>query len=124
MARAILSVIAGYIVWTVIWLAGGAALAAAFPDQPTEQGVYDSAALLAITLVLSLLCSIVAGLTCGRIARGRPVPPIVLGVLLLLTGIGVQASVWSIMPIWYHIPFLILLLPVTLVGARLAGSKK
>lgn len=48
---------------------------------------------------------------------------IVTSVLLLLTGIGVQASVWTQMPVWYHLSFLVLVAPVTLAGARLARRK-
>jgi hypothetical protein len=38
--------------------------------------------------------------------------------LLLLTGIFVQASVWTLMPIWYHVPFLALLVPIAVIGGR------
>ncbi len=47
---------------------------------------------------------------------------ITLGVLLLLTGIGVQASVRDLMPVWYHVVFLALLIPATIIAAKLAGG--
>ena len=34
-------------------------------------------------------------------------------------GIAVEASVWSLLPAWYHIIFLVLLIPVTMAGGRL-----
>ena len=40
---------------------------------------------------------------------------------MLVTGIAVQAGVWALMPVWYHLVFLALLVPVCLVGARLVG---
>ena len=43
--------------------------------------------------------------------------------VLLLTGIGVQASVWSLMPTWYHVTFLALVVPMTLLGSRLASAR-
>ena len=43
-------------------------------------------------------------------------------VLLLITGIFVQMSIWALMPAWYHLTFLALLIPVTLVGGKFGGS--
>lgn len=124
MGRAILAVVVGYVVWTVVWLGGGAALAAVFPDQPNEAGVYDNAAMLGVLLALSVVCSLLGGMTCGKITRGKRRAPMVLAVLLLLTGIGVQAGAWSAMPIWFHIPFLLLLVPVTWLAAGLVKPAK
>ena len=43
--------------------------------------------------------------------------------LLLATGIAVQAGVWSLMPAWYHLTFLVLLAPMVLTGGKLAASR-
>jgi hypothetical protein len=127
MWRPVLAVIAGYAVWTVIWLGGGQALLAAFPDAlpsgELEVQPITSTPYLASALVLSIICSLAAGAFC-RIGASRWLTgALVLSVLLLLTGIGVQASAWSLMPVWYHLAFLALLVPVTLLGARLTRPK-
>ena len=119
MIRAILAVIVGYVVWTVIWLAGGLALMPAIPDQPNDAGVYNDSLYLGISLVLSVICSIVCGIASGKIARRAMHPAVIVtALLLLLTGIGVQGSAWSGMPVWYHVPFLLMLVPFTLLGAK------
>jgi hypothetical protein len=41
----------------------------------------------------------------------------VLGVVLAGVGAFVQSRVWKLMPLWYHLSFLLLLVPVTLAGA-------
>jgi hypothetical protein len=46
----------------------------------------------------------------------------VMGTLLLATGIAVQASVWNLMPVWYHVPFLVLVVPACILGARLVSG--
>ncbi len=125
MLRPILAVIAGYAVWTVIWLTGGVTLfpesskAAAQGEPVTDTGV------LVRYLILSVVCSAAAGVV-ARLVGGKKgmAAAIVTAVLLLLTGIGVQAGVWRQMPFWYHLTFLILLVPVTLVGARLVPRKR
>lgn len=122
MLRAALAVIAGYAVWTVIWLAGGAGVAAAFPGAFPEEGRFEQAPPLIALLVLSLVCSLAAGASCGAIAKSsRPV--LITAILLLITGIGVQAAAWSSYPLWYHIPFLALLIPATGVGGHLILRK-
>ncbi|HJN44032.1 MAG: hypothetical protein CL477_11685 [Acidobacteria bacterium] len=56
---------------------------------------------LLASLLLSLACSLAAGFAAAAFAPHtvrRSV--IVLAVLLLGTGSGVQASVWTLMPVW------------------------
>jgi len=59
-----------------------------------------------------------AGIVAGQEAGGRapcavPRGLAVVAVLLLATGIGVQTSVWTLMPVWYHLALLGLLQPIT-----------
>jgi len=125
MLRSILGVIGGYIAWTVIWLGGGLAMMPIFPDQPTEAGVYDSPAFLGLSLVLSVICSLAGGAVCAWISRSvSKTPALILAALLLLTGLGVQIGAWSTMPVWYHLPFMALLVPMTLLGASLVKPKR
>lgn len=121
MVRAIVSVIVGYALWTAGWLAGNALL---FPAATAAAGRgerVDGVGVLLGLLALSVGCSLAAGAAAGALAR-RTRPVLVLAVLLLLTGVGVQASVWARMPVWYHLPFLALLVPATLLGSRFSAG--
>jgi hypothetical protein len=40
-------------------------------------------------------------------------------VIQLGLGIFFQSQAWQLMPLWYHVPFLLLIVPATLLGARL-----
>ena len=125
MLRNILSVVAGFVVWTVLWLASNAAVTAAVPNAFGEDGATDSAGILVLFLVLSVVFSIVAGYLCVRLARKKPMRyALILGVLLLAVGIFVQIQFWDVMPVWYHLLFLTLLIPGVLIGAKrqLGGS--
>lgn len=117
MLKAIIAVIAGYAVWTVIWLGGNAVLFTDAAEVVAAGQPYTAAGPLLGAVVLSVVCSLAAGYVCAFLARGRPL--MILAVLLLLTGIGVQAGVWSLMPLWYHLVFLGLVVPVTMAGGRL-----
>jgi hypothetical protein len=124
MSRTIAAIVAGFVDWTVLWLLANAGarrlMPGAFGDGTAFVG--DSTLLL-VLVVASVCCSISAGACVGLIAR----PPVrsaalVLGGILLAVGIAVQASVWSLMPVWYHVLFLALLMPATLISAQLFSS--
>ena len=53
------------------------------------------------------------------IARGNRNAPLGLGILLFLFGAMVQAMAWNYIPIWYHVIFLALLIPMSILGGRL-----
>ncbi len=117
MMRVIAGAIVGYVVWTAMWLTGNAILFAeageviAAGDAFTETG--PLLGVLALSIACSLAGGVAAAITGGESARGA-----VLGnaALLLATGIFVQAGLWSLMPVWYHLIFLALLVPMTLLG--------
>ena len=121
--RTLLAVLAGYSVWTILSLNGSAGIRAGWP---AEFETFDGGAPITATspllvgVLLSVVCSLAAGLTTAAISSQRtsPAAPL-LCLLLLATGVGVQASVWSLMPLWYHLAFLILLVPACLAGARI-----
>jgi hypothetical protein len=120
MKRAILAVITGYLVWTALWLAGNRLLFGGAAERVGAGEPFTAAAPLVGVVVLSMCCSLAAGATAAIIAGERaPAAVLVMAVLLLVTGIGVQASVWMLMPVWYHLAFLALIIPVSLLGARI-----
>ena len=124
MGRAILAVVVGYIVWTILWIAGGVAIVTAFKDSYDPETYATTEPIpLVITLVLSVVCSVAAGAVARMIRPAPTMSVLVLGAVLLLTGLGVQISAWDSAPVWYHVPFLALLVPVTLFGGSLVKPK-
>ncbi len=123
MMRSVLSIIVGFVLWTVIWLGGNQGVKMAMPDAFAEDGSSSQPTVLLGILVLSVGCSFVAGCVAARMAKSNPRKHgVVLGVMLLAVGIMVQMQFWTVMPLWYHIAFLVLLVPVTLVGATACGG--
>lgn len=115
-----LAVVAGYVLWSLLWLGLNQALLTLgiLPASSTEP--FTSAKPLLLMLAGSVLISLVSGYVAARIVGPAWAPSvIVLGVLLLLTGIFVQLKLWYLIPVWYHVSFLGLLIPMTFFGARL-----
>lgn len=118
--RVILAVLAGAVVWAVLWVGGAQAAQAAFPSVlPLGQPVTSTAALLAL-IVYSVALSVLAGYVTASVAARDSMPAVwALAVLQLAIGIGVEVSGWTLTPLWYHIVFLALIVPATVYGGRM-----
>jgi hypothetical protein len=117
-----MAVVAGYVVWTLLWLIGNQSLIAAgwLPKDPRLK--VESMAGLAGLLALSIACYVSGGALARRLAKESWTAVPILAGLLLVTGLGVQWSIRELMPVWYHLVFLLLLIPATYAGA-FAASK-
>ena len=94
------------------------------------QAIRDAGPLL-IVLGLGVACSVLAGFLAGLVARASARTCLtVLGVLLLASGFYFEMSSWNLTPVWYHVAFLVMLIPAAFAGGCLgrrpgtgAGSK-
>ena len=126
MLRRVLAVLAGYVTWTALWLGGNAVFFAGIATVVDAGTPYTAVGPLAGLVLQSVVCSIAAGLVTAAIARQATREPtrtsvLIMAVLLLLTGVGVQIGVWPLMPLWYHLTFLGLIVPACIAGSRLIG---
>jgi len=131
MIRIILGVITGFIVWSVVWAGGqktlvmlspnwiGSYMSAAERSLATGEQNPQNAAVSGIILLLSLVTSLIAGYMCALVAGEYKRSTMALSVILILVGILVEYSYWNMAPAWYHILFVLLLAPMTILGGRL-----
>ena len=120
MFRTVAAVIAGNFIWTALWLGlnGLLRMQGFLPADPTQR--VEAPAPLAVMLLASIVFSIAVGWITTAIAGGNTYwAAIILAVIQLALGIFFQAQAWHLMPIWYHLPFLLLVVPATLLGAWL-----
>lgn len=122
MGRAILAVVVGFALWSVLWVTAQLVITPAFGLE-LDAEYYDDPGALAAFIGASVVCSLVAGGVCAAIDRRRAGrPAVALAVLLLVVGLAVEIAFWSTLPAWYHVTFLVLLVPATLLGARLVAK--
>lgn len=113
---------AGAVLWAVLWIGGTAAAAGAFPGALPSGAPVTATAPLAGLVLYSVILSVAAGYTAAAVGRGmRPVRWLA-GVQLVL-GIAIEAAAWSLTPVWYHLVFLLLLVPMTVWGGRLRAPE-
>ena len=122
MLWSILSVVAGYVTWTVVFLGGSAGLRAAFGLD--ADGATSDVGILLAYLLLSIVASLAAGVVTAKLAPRLPMRHVwILAALLLATGIPVQMTSWELLPAWYHLMFLAALVPVTVLGGRWQAAR-
>lgn len=131
MLRIILGVIAGFVAWSILWIGSDQML---HMFSPVWYGVQKNAMALAVAngeaysaeslvviidLVRSIIASVIAGYLAALAAGENRRTPLVLGAILLAVGVAVQVHVWNVYPAWFHILFLILLIPMTILGGKM-----
>lgn len=131
MVRIVLGVIGGFIAWMMAWFGGEKLLSAVWPDGfGVHQRAFEAAiinggqftadmTMLVTHIVLGTLVSTLAGFLAALIAGETKRAPLVLGSLLLAFGILKAVMSWPYVPIWYHVIFTALLLPMALVGGKI-----
>ncbi len=120
MMKIILGIVAGFFVWSILWVGIDAVLKGVWTGyNESVEAMSFSPAMLIVPLILSAVCSIISGFVAALIARENSKSPLILGVLLLVVGIFVQMAVWDKIPLWYHLAFWILLVPMTVFGGKL-----
>lgn len=135
MLKIVFGVVAGFFAWLMTWFGGEKLLSAVSPEgfgvhQLAFQTVLvkggqftaDTTFLLVhigLATVASLIAGFLAALTAGESRRA----PLALGMLLLVMGVLKAAMSWPYVPVWYHLLFTGLLLPMALLGGKLKSKK-
>ncbi|MCU0237804.1 MAG: hypothetical protein MUC29_00020 [Pyrinomonadaceae bacterium] len=130
MLRIIIAAIIGFVVWSILWIGSDAVFMAISPSYKqylegfqkaleTKTPFEVSTTILLLTLIKSFICSMVSGLMTALIAKENMKSTLILGILLLAFGIFIQSIYWNYIPLWYHIPFLLMLIPMSIFGGKL-----
>ncbi|MBS0577736.1 MAG: hypothetical protein JSR36_00580 [Proteobacteria bacterium] len=71
-------------------------------------------------LALAAASSLAAGAVAARVAPADARPAWIAGLLLLAMFLPEHVKIWHSLPVWYHLTFLVTLVPLVALGARLA----
>lgn len=123
--RAVIAVVAGAAAWAVLWIAGTRAAQTAFPQLLQPEQPITHVGMLAAYIAYSACLSVLAGLVTATVRGRDPMPMVwVLAALQLTFGIVAEVAYWSLMPVWYHVVFLMLIVPATISGGVLAVHRR
>jgi hypothetical protein len=118
-ARKIASVVAGLVAWVIIVTLLNFILRAALPGyHAAEATLQFTSAMKAGRLIIAALTSLAAGAIVRLIEPSSRWAPWIVGLILLAAFIPAHLRIWSKLPLWYHLTFLVTLAPLVVLGAR------
>ena len=135
MLRIALGAIGGFIGWIVVWFVSEKGLSAIWPAFGAHQAAFQKAitdggsftadtTMLLTHIVLGSIVSVLAGALSALIAGENSKAPMVVGILLLLLGVMKAVMSWQHVPIWYHVIFTAIMLPMAIVGGKLITTNQ
>ena len=133
MLRIVLGVIGGFIGWMIAFIGVEKIISALWPAFGVNQKAFEEAVkngagasgftadttMLLTQLVFGTAVSVMAGALAAFIAGENSKAPLIAGCLLLLMGVAKAVMSWHYVPIWYHVVFTAMLLPMVIVGGKL-----
>jgi len=130
MLRIVLGVIAGFIAWLIVWIGSEKIISAIWPAFGVHQRAFEEAiknggeftadsTMLLTHIVLGSIVSVIAGALAALVAGENSRAPLFAGILLLLMGVMKAVMSWQYVPIWYHVIFTAILLPMAIIGGKL-----
>lgn len=133
MVRIILGVIGGFISWMMLFIGIEKIISALWPTFGVDQKAVEEAiknggqftadtTMLLTQLVFGTIVSVMAGAIAALIAGETSKAPLFAGILLLLMGIAKAAMSWQYVPVWYHVVFTAMLLPLAFLGGKLINN--
>ena len=114
------AVTAGLVAWFLIATVLNLALRAWWPHyHEAEIALSFTLGMKLARLVLGAISSVAAGFVAAWIGKGRMNAAMITGVVLLALFVPGHYRIWDKFPVWYHLTFLISLLPLSLIGGAL-----
>ena len=133
MLRIVLGVIAGFFAWLIVWVGSEKILSAIWPAFGAHQRAFEEVVknggqftadttMLLTHIVLASIVSLMSGSLAALIAGENTRAPLGLGFLLLAVGLLKAVMSWPYVPIWYHVIFTAILLPLAIMGGKLKST--
>ncbi|HEX7139747.1 MAG TPA: hypothetical protein VF219_17985 [Vicinamibacterales bacterium] len=124
MLKSILGVIAGLVVFVAVATIGGLILRLSWPAYVSVAAAMTFTLPMLITrLSIGAVATFSAGLVTALIARRSTGAALITGAVLLLGFVPQHIHIWARFPAWYHLTFLLSLLPLTYLGGRAARRR-
>jgi len=125
MSKNILAVIAGLVVWVMIVMAIGQIMRSSWPAYASvATAMTFTLPMLVARLSISVVATLAAGLVTASIAPRSTLVRLMPGLLLLVAFIPEHISLWDRFPVWYHLTFLVSLVPLTYIGGTIGSRQR
>jgi hypothetical protein len=119
MAKRILGVVAGLAAWVIVVIVAGTIMRLSWPAYASvADAMTFTLPMMVARLSIGALATLATGMATAAIDRSvlvRVIP----GVLLLIVFVPVHAMLWDKFPVWYHLIFLVSLVPLSYLGGTI-----
>lgn len=123
MKRAILAFLGGLVSWVLVASVLNRGLRLALEGYAAaEPKMTFTLGMMAARLTIGAMTSVIAGAMAGWIAPLSSRVAWILGVLLLVVFIPGHVRLWTTFPLWYHMTFLVTLVPLVVLGSWLTRA--
>jgi hypothetical protein len=120
MKRSVLACFAGLLTWIIVVSLINRLLRLSLPGYTAAEHTLQFAlGMKWARLVMAIVTSLAAGAVTGSISPSSRWPAWVVGVVVLAMFLPVHIAIWSKFPAWYHLTFLLTIVPAVLLGALL-----
>lgn len=120
MKRSILACLAGLLTWIVVVTVINRVLRLSLPNySAAEQTLQFTLAMKWARLLMAIVTSLAAGAATRWISPSSRWAPLIVGSVVFAMFVPVHIAIWSKFPVWYHLAFLLTIIPAVLVGALL-----
>ena len=120
MKRSILACLAGLLTWIVVVTVINRVLRLSLSNYTTaEQTLQFTLGMKWARLLMAIVASLVAGAVTGWISPSSRWAPLIVGSVVLALFVPLHIAIWSKFPVWYHLTFLLTIIPAVLGGALL-----
>src|SRR5580658_372807 len=120
MKRSILPCLVGLLTWVVVVSVINRVLRLSLPNYTTaEHTLQFTLGMKWARLLMAIVTSLLAGAVTRWISPSSRWAPLIVGSVVLAMFLPAHIAIWSKFPVWYHLTFLLTIIPAVLVGALL-----
>ena len=124
MARAAFGAIAGFLVWMIVVTLSGFVLRGAWPAYAAvADAMTFTLPMMIARLSIGAMATVAAGWVAAIIARRSTLAALLPGIVLLAGFIPQHITLWEKFPVWYHLTFLLSLIPLAFLGGTLEAMR-
>jgi len=124
MKRSILGCVAGLVTWIVVVTVINHMLRLSIPNYTAaEHTLQFTLAMKWARLLMAIVTSVVAGIVTALVSRSGRWAPLIVGTVVFAMFVPLHIAIWSKFPVWYHLTFLLTIVPSVLAGALLIARR-
>ena len=117
--KALLAVVAGLVVWIAVVTVTGLIMRSSWPAYArVADAMTFTLPMMLARLSIGALATLAAGWVTAAIVSRPMLVRLMPGLILLAAFIPQHIALWNIFPVWYHLTFLLSLVPLTYLGGR------